>query len=351
MSRSDRLLSKTGGNKMMNKKYFLAGDIGGTKTNLAVFTVEDGPLAPIYEKKFASSSYAGLDAIINEFLAETDIQVKRACFGVAGPVVAGRAAITNLPWVIDAEQLQSSCGLKLVHLINDLAATASAVPYLASDDLHTLNSGNAVSNGAIAVIAPGTGLGEAFLTWNGSAYSAHPSEGGHSDFAPGNEMELDLLRYLQGRYDHVSYEHICSGLGLPNIFDFLNEKETYPEPQWLAEQLRQGDPVPVIVNAALDADKNCKICSATLDIFVSVLGAEAGNLALKVLATGGVYLGGGIPPRILKVLQNGSFMRAFRSKGRLSETLAGMPVHVIMNPKAALLGAAYFVLQQEKSDG
>ncbi len=336
---------------MMNKKYFLAGDIGGTKTNLAVFTNEGDTLATIHEKTFASSSYSSLDMIIKEFLASSDIQLKCACFGVAGPVLEDKADITNLPWTIVTKQLRESCGLQSVHLINDLTATASAVPYLTKDDLHTLNSGNALSRAAIAVIAPGTGLGEAFLTHNGSNYTAHPSEGGHCDFAPANEMESDLLRFLQGKYGHVSYERICSGRGLPNIFDFIKEKGVYPEPQWLSEQLLQDDPTPIIVNAALDEDKQCQICSATLEIFVSVLGAEAGNLALKVMATGGVYLGGGIPPRILHALQNGDFMRTFRAKGRLSDTLDDIPVYVIMNPKAALLGAAYYALQQEKFNG
>jgi len=319
----------------------LAGDIGGTKTNLAVFSPEAGLRAPLAEATFPSTDYPSLEALVREFLAQLDLKPEGASFGASGPVVAGRVTVTNLPWVIDETQLQAALNLSFVHLLNDLEAIAHAVPLLEPADLHTLNEGQPTPGGSIAVIAPGTGLGEAFLTWDGSRYRPHASEGGHTDFAPTNPLEVELLRYLQHRYEHVSYEWVCSGQGLPNIYAFLKDGGYAEEPAWLAEQLAAADdPTPVIVNTALDDEKPSELCVATLNTFVSILGAEAGNLALKVLATGGVYLGGGIPPRILPALKRERFMEAFRHKGRLSGLLARMPVHVILNPKVALLGAA-----------
>ena len=319
----------------------LAGDIGGTKTNLAVFSPEDGPRAPLAEATFPSARYPSLEMLVREFLSQVNLKANRASFGVAGPVAAGRATITNLPWVMDERQLQEALNLLSVRLLNDLAAIAHAVPFLEPADLHPLNVGQPALGGAIAVIAPGTGLGEAFLTWDGSRYRAHPSEGGHTDFAPTNLLELELLRYLLGRFEHVSYERVCSGRGLPNIYAYLRDSGYAEEPAWLAEQLAAADdPTPVIANAALDGERPCELCVATLNAFVSILGTEAGNLALKVLATGGVYLGGGIPPRILPALQDERFMEAFRDKGRMRGLMHRIPVHVILNPKVALIGAA-----------
>ncbi len=319
----------------------LAGDIGGTKTRLAIYSPEAGPRTPLVEETFPSGRYPSLEALVSDFLAQVDLKPKRASFGVAGPVVAGQATITNLPWVMSETQLQTALDLAPVRLLNDLAAIAQAVPWLESDDLYTLNEGQADPGGAIAVIAPGTGLGEGFLTWDGSRYRAHASEGGHTDFAPTNSLEVDLLRYLLDRLEHVSYERVCSGRGLPNIYAFLKDSGYADEPAWLAEQLAAADdPNPVIVNAALGGGQQCELCVASLETFVSILGTEAGNMALNVLATGGVYLGGGIPPRILPALEGGRFMEAFRDKGRMSDLMGRIPVHVILNPKVALLGAA-----------
>ena len=321
----------------------LAGDIGGTKTNLAVFSREKGPRTALAEATFASGRFPSLEAMVSQFLTQVELEIDRASFGVAGPVVDGRATITNLPWVMNEEGLQVALRLpdQSVRLLNDLDAVAHAVPWLGLDDLFTLNQGQAAPRGAIAVIAPGTGLGEAFLTWDGIRYRAHASEGGHADFAPSKPLESGLLHYLQGHLDHVSYERVCSGSGLPNIYHYLRDRSYAEEPSWLAERLAAAeDPTPVIVNAALDPESDCKLCKQTLELFVSALGAEAGNLALKVLATGGVYLGGGIPPRILSALKDGPFMHSFQNKGRLSDLLAQMPVHVIRHPQVALLGAA-----------
>jgi glucokinase len=324
----------------------LAGDIGGTKTTLAVFSPEAGPRAPLSEATFPSTRYPSLEALVSEFLCQVDLKVERGSFGVAGPVVAGKAEITNLPWVVDERQLAEALRLSSARLLNDLTATAHAVPFLEPADLHTLNVGQPALDGAIAVIAPGTGLGEAFLTWDGSRYRPHASEGGHADFAPTNPFEAELLRYLQDRFEHVSYERVCSGRGLPNIYAYLRDSGYADEPAWLAEQLAAADDrTPVIINAALDVEGPCELCVATLNAFVSILGGEAGNLAVKVLASGGVYLGGGIPRRILPALKDERFMQAFRRKGRMSGLLAQIPVHVILNPKVALLGAAYHGLE------
>ncbi|MFL5653980.1 MAG: glucokinase [Ktedonobacteraceae bacterium] len=320
----------------------LAGDIGGTKTNLAIYSDETGR-RPLVEATFPSGKYPGLEAIVREFLARVNLPepVKHATFGVAGPVVNHRATITNLPWVMEETQLGEALHIPSVVLLNDLEAIAYAVPYLEAADLCTLNAGQAVSEGAIAVIAPGTGLGEAFLTWDGSKYLAHTSEGGHADFAPSNELEINLLRNLFTRFKHVSFERVCSGSGIPNIYKFLKESGYAPESPDLAERLAAAsDLTPIIFDAALKEDTPDELCVATLNTFVSILGAEAGNLTLKVLATGGVYLGGGIPPRILPFLEDGRFMQAFQRKGRFTEMLGRVPVHVILNPKIALFGAA-----------
>jgi len=319
----------------------LAGDIGGTKTNLAVFSSETGWRKPFAEATYLSINYTDLESVVREFLAQHDFDIDRASFGVAGPVVAGHASITNLTWMMDEQQLQHSLQIPSVLLMNDLDAIAHSVPYLNTQDLFVLNKGQAIPGGAIGVIAPGTGLGEAFLTWDGSHYKAHTSEGGHADFAPTNSFQVELLRYLMVRFPHVSFERLCSGKGIPNIYDYLKDSGYAEQPQWLAEQLAAAqDRSPIIVNNALDKENACDLCVATLNAFVSILAAEASNLALKVLATGGVYIGGGIPPRILSYLQNNQFMQAFTHKGRLTPLLTEMPVHVILNPKVALLGAA-----------
>jgi glucokinase len=320
----------------------LGGDIGGTKTNLGIYSAEKGPREPMAEATFPSQKYPSLETLVGEFLSQVTLKVDSASFGVAGPVVKGQAKITNLPWVIEEAQLRKSLNLTWVRLLNDLEAIAYGVPLLEPGDLHTLNEGAPIPRGTLAVIAPGTGLGEAFLTWDGMRYRAYPSEGGHADFGPNSPLEIDLLRYLHEKMGHVSYERICSGQGLPNVYAYLKETGYADEPVWLAGQLNSADdPTPVIVSAALDTEKPCELCRATLGVFVSALGAEAGNLALKVMATGGVYLGGGIPPRMVPALEKGRFMESFTRKGRFSELVSRIPVHVILNPKIALIGAAF----------
>lgn len=325
----------------------LAGDIGGTKTALGIYSPEKGIRNPLFQETFSSANYAGLEAIITEFCLKFDFEIEKAAFGVAGPVSAGKAKITNLPWVIDEEELKTALNTSSVKLLNDLEAIAWSVPSLEEQDIYVLNDqGDKTKSGTIAVIAPGTGLGEAFLVWNGSRYLAQASEGGHTDLAPTNELQIELLRYLMQKYEHVSYERVCSGIGMPNIYNFFKDIGRLEEPDWLArEMVNIKDPTPLIVNTALNKEKDCPICAATLDMFIALLGAEAGNMALKILPSGGVYLGGGIPPRILPELQKGLLMECFLQKGRMSRLLLNMPVNVILKTDTALTGAAHYGLE------
>lgn len=321
----------------------LAGDIGGTKTILALFSAADGPRHLLAEATYASSQYLSLEAMIEEFLQGKTGRIEAASFGVAGPVITGRARVTNLSWSVDAHAISHSLGGATIRLLNDLEAIAVAIPFLEGDDLATLKTGEAEPAAPIAIIAPGTGLGEAFLFWDGHKYVPRPSEGGHTDFAPSTPLELELLAYLQPRLGHVSYERVCSGIGIPNLYAFLRDSGRHPEPEWLRQQLIAAkDPTPVIMEAAVAG--TAEICVEVLDLFLSILGSESGNLVLKVLATGGVYLGGGIPPRLVSQLKGNTFLDAFSRKGRFSGLLARVPVYIIRHPRTGLLGAAYAAL-------
>jgi glucokinase len=320
----------------------LAGDIGGTKTNLAIFSSQAELHTPLYEETLPSARYLSLEALVQDFLRKNGLTVERACFGVPGPVIEGKAKITNLPWLLDEQQLQETLRIPTLRLVNDLAAMAYAIPLLEAEDLYTLNEGEPEARGTRAIIAPGTGLGEAFLTWEGTHYVAHPSEGGHTDFAPTNAFEIGLLRSLLDRFTHVSYEQVCSGIGIPHLYTYLKGNTHLEEQPAISAKIATGpDPTPIIFQGAMAEEEPSALCVATLGAFASILGAEAGNLALKVMATGGVYLGGGIPPRVLPFLQDGRFLHAFQNKGRLSAVLERIPVHVILSPKSALMGAAY----------
>jgi len=323
----------------------LAGDIGGTKTDLAVYSSESGPGAPLAETEVHSADYGSLQAMAREFLVKVKVPVDRACFAVPGPVIGGRAKITNLPWEIDESTVAKELNLDHLHLMNDLEAIAFAVPRLQANDLHTLNVGAPVLGGAIGVIAPGTGLGESFLTWDGSRYVAHSSEGGHASYAPTDETQIGLLAYLLKHFDHVSYEKVCSGIGIPHIYEYLRSSGYAPERPEVAEAITAAnDPTPSIIKFGLDPAHPSALCTATLDILVSILGDEASNLALKVLATGGVYLAGGIATHVLPALKGQRFMQAFTRKGRFADLMARMPIHVVMS-RAALAGAASYGLE------
>jgi glucokinase len=332
---------------------FLAGDIGGTKTILSLVSAETGPGYPHVETRFPSGNYPRLADIVKIFLSDNGPllemhPISAAAFGVSGPVGSNQSAITNLEWTVDQSTLADTLDLPAgrIRLLNDLEATANAVPYLKADDLYTLNEGEPVVGSPIAVIAPGTGLGEAYLTWNGHRYSPFPSEGGHADFAPGDQLQLKLLNYLAQRYGHVSIERVCSGIGIPNIYNFLRDEEQVDEPEWLRQVIAESDdPVPSIIDNAGDSKRATQICRKTLEIFVSILGAQSGNLALTLMARNGVYLGGGIPPRIIPALTGPNFRQSFCDKGRFTEMMSKIPVHIILNPRTALLGAAYAALE------
>jgi glucokinase len=331
--------------------YVLAGDLGGTNTRLAIVSSDRGPRQPLARQDFRSREHDSLEELIGAFLSPLNLFVDRAAFGVAGPVVHGRATITNLPWVIDTARLQAVLDLSSVVLMNDVQALAYALRILEREDLQTLNRGDPVQGGTMAVIAPGTGLGEAFVIWDGQRYRAYASEGGHTDFGPTDSRQAGLLQHLHRRFDHVSYERVCAGQGISSIYAYLKESGVAEEPHWLTKRLEAADdPTAVIVTAALQEPVSF-LCRMTLEMFAAVLAAEAGNLALKVLALGGVYLGGGIPRRILPFLEQPQFMTAFQRKGRLAPLLARIPVHVILNPDAGLLGAAAYGLATRLSHG
>lgn len=319
----------------------LIGDVGGTKTILAIVDPERDIHKHLVVKLVQSADYPSMESLLTHFIQSVDYPIEYLALGVPGPVVDGCATGPNLPWVVDQAELRTHFGFRAVCLLNDLEAIASAIPQLSADGITSLNAVPAKPRGSIAVVAPGTGLGEAYLAWNGERYLAYPAEGGHANFGPDSPLEFELASYLWQRYGHVSNERVCSGRGLPNIYGFLKDKGLYAEPDWLAEALAQSDdPTPIIVREATCGATASPLCRATLDLFIAILGAEAGNLALKVLATGGVYLGGGIPPRIVTELQSGAFMRAFCHKGRIAYVMETIPVHVIMDPHVALLGAA-----------
>ncbi len=316
----------------------LAGDIGGTNTRLAVFDDNGGRLTPTAEAVFPSREHPSLEAVLRKFRAAHPFPVDRACVGVAGPVRQGRSDATNLPWLVDSSLVAQELGLKRVELINDLEANAWGIGVLERDDLAVLNAGAPDAEGNQAIISAGTGLGEAGLIWDGTRHRPFATEGGHVDFSPRNHLEMELLDYLLKQFQRVSYERVVSGPGLLNIYGFLRDTGRGEEPVWLADQMRQQDPGAVISQAAMSGKSG--LCVQALDLFVSLYGAEAGNLALKVLATGGVYLGGGIAPKIIRKLQDPIFLNAFTAKGRLKPLLQAIPVRVILNDKTALLGAA-----------
>ncbi len=318
----------------------LAGDVGGTKVHLALYDFISGKLTYSRENRFPAKDYSGLEDIVREFLGAD--KTSAACFGVPGPVRDGRLRLTNLPWTLDSRDLSANLGIDHVFLINDLEANGYGIAELQPDQIYTLSEGDPSQIGNRALIAAGTGLGEGLLTWNGRMHIPYPSEGGHADYAPRNEDEIDLLRYLKQKYNgRISWERVVSGMGMTSIFEFLRDVRGMEVSPALAELIESAhDPNSVITEQALAGTS--EICQKTMDMFVSAYGAEAGNLALKVLSVGGLYIGGGIAPRILEKLKDGTFMKAFTDKGRLSQLLINMPVRVILESRAAVLGAAAF---------
>ncbi|MEO8048035.1 MAG: glucokinase [Nitrospirota bacterium] len=341
----------------------VAGDIGGTKTHLALFDWKKERVDPVRLESFHSADYTSLEDMLTEFLApptapqsiddvatekgdaveverpaEKPQKIEAACFGIAGPVIQNRCQTTNLPWVVDGATLAKQFDIPKVKLLNDLEAMAHGILLLRPDEVHILNAGTPPPyNQAIALIAAGTGLGESILFWNGSRYQPTPSEGGHADFGPNNDDEIELLRHLRSSYLHVSYERVLSGPGLHAIYDYVRDSKKN-EPTWLAEQIKAGDPAAAIAEAGLKGQAD--IAKQALDLFASIYGAEAGNLALKGMTLNGVYLGGGIAPKLLAKLKDGTFMKGFTNKGRYKRLMSSIPVKVVMNQKSPLLGAA-----------
>jgi glucokinase len=330
----------------------LAGDVGGTKVHLALYQFSGGQLESIRNKKFPAHEFASLDKVVNTFLAGGDgdaparkEDIRAACFGCPGPVRDGRLKLTNLPWTLDTRELSKSLSIEHIFLINDLEANGYGIPELVPDKIFTLHAGDPAAEGHLGLMSAGTGLGEALLIWDGKKHRPIPSEGGHGDFAARSNREIALLEYLrQTLKGRVSWERVVSGLGIKNIYAFLRDVEKISEPGWLKDRMMVEDPNAVIGACAEDGSNS--LCFETMKIFAGAYGAEAGNIALKVLATGGIYIGGGIAPKILKTLQNGAFIQAFLDKGRMSPLLGSIPVRVILDDTCALLGAAAYAETQ-----
>ncbi|MGB5874446.1 MAG: glucokinase [Bacteroidota bacterium] len=324
----------------------LSGDIGGTKSHLALFEPSGEILSPVVVKSYVSQAYRSLNELVEELLAEHRVPISCAAFGIAGPIVEGRSKLTNLGWDVDSRDVAALLNLDTVGLLNDLEATAYGTLRLQESEKVTLQPGSRQENRPIAVIAAGTGLGEGALMWDGARYRSIPSEGGHTDFGPRSELEIELLRFLLSKYRRVSYERIVCGPGLLNLYEFFRTRADQAEPEWLQEKMSSGDPAAAISEAALEGTDQA--CVNALDMFVTLYGAEAGNLALKILATGGVFVGGGIAPKILEKIRQGPFMESFVQKGRYQPLLETMPVEVVTNEKTALLGAAHYALIQRE---
>jgi glucokinase len=324
----------------------LAGDIGGTKTVLALFEDTAGTLSKVRDATFPSREHATFAEILTKFLRdEPNLMLRAGCFGVAGAVIEGKCRTTNLPWQLDEDVLAKAIQARRVKLLNDLEAMAYGMLFLRTDELAVLNPGHQPPRkGNVAVIAAGTGLGEAMLAWDGERHHPVASEGGHADFSPHSDLEIDLLKYLRARFNgHVSWERVLSGPGFFNLYTFLRDTSRYPEPPWLTEKLKTGDPSVLITQIGMAGQD--PLCAATVDQFCYLYGVEAGNLALKCVAVGGVYIGGGIGPKMLSALQSGSLVRGFTDKGRFSEFMRGVEVRVALNPQAPLIGAANYALR------
>lgn len=320
----------------------LTGDIGGTNARLAYFESDHGKPKLVAQEVYPSRENRGLDEIVAKFVSSQPQKPDQACFGVAGPVRNGRVETSNLPWVVDSAQLAAELCLPKVLLINDLEANAWGIAELKDENLVALNQVKKPIGGNQAVVAAGTGLGEAGLFWNGEKYEVFACEGGHCDFAPRNEIEIELLRYLSARFGHVSVERIVSGPGLVNVYRFLRDTHRGEEPAWLTEQMAHGDSAAAVSSAALSGKS--PLAERALDLWISIYGAEAGNVAMKLMATGGIYLGGGIAPRLVSRLSGPLFMQAFTAKGRMQALLESIPVKVIVYDKIALFGAALYAM-------
>lgn len=321
-------------------KYILAGDIGGTKVNLALFEMSKAGIRIVKADHYPSKEFGSLTDIIQDFLkTHKEASPSAGCFGVAGPVVNGVSAITNLPWFVSAEEISNVTSVSNVMLINDLEATAYGLACLQENDFRTIHEGTH-NSGNIAILAPGTGLGEAGLFWDGKFYHPFATEGGHSDFSPRNGIGIELYEYLSAIHEPVSWEHIISGPGIFSIYKFLRDIKNYAEPAWLKEEIESEDPSAAISEAALTNKE--AICAETMRLFIMYTARESSNLVLKMKATGGLFLGGGIPPKISTLFSSQAFIENYYDCDRLLELVKSVPIKIIMNDKAALFGAAYY---------
>ncbi len=317
----------------------LAGDVGGTKCNLALFAEKNGKLEFVFRERFASKEFAQFDLIIREFSRRAaphlgQEKIRAAGFGVAGPVIDNRIHATNLPWIVDAEILAHEVGVKSIVLVNDLGATGHSLEHLAPEDFCVLNQGTPVPGASRALLAAGTGLGEGILFWDGNRYKVVPSEGGHSDYSPRSDQQIELLKFMRHRYPQVSWELILSGRGFRTLHEFIAPSVKHP----IFED-PDADPAPFITKSGLD--HSCPVCVEALDLWTNIYGAEAGNLALKVLALGGVYVAGGIAVKILRKMKDGTFFKSFQDKWHFEKMLSDVPVSIVLNESAPLIGAAY----------
>ncbi len=317
----------------------LAGDVGGTKCNLALFAENNGKLEFVFRERFASKEFAQFDLIIREFVRRASAhlnggKILAAGFGVAGPVINNRIHATNLPWIVDADVLAQEVGVKSVVLVNDLGATGHSLEHLPPEDFCVLNVGSPLPGASRALLAAGTGLGEGILFWDGNRYKVVPSEGGHSDFSPRTDQQIELLKFMRNRYPQVSWELILSGRGFRTLHEFIAPSVKHP----IFED-PDADPAPFITKSGLD--HSCPVCVEALDLWTNIYGAEAGNLALKVLALGGVYVAGGIAVKILPKMTDGTFFNSFKDKWHFGQMLSDVPVSVVLNESAPLIGAAY----------
>jgi len=324
----------------------LAGEIGATRTRLAAFDADGNKLQLVVEKTYLSQEHGGLPEIITTFVKTEGIPVQSACFGVAGPVTAGRSKISNLPWTIDSRELASQLKLNSVGLINDLEAYAYGIDALESKDFITLSEGAEDAEGNRAVISARTGLGVAGMYWDGFRHHPFACEGGHADFAPRNKLEIELLDYLQGKHRRVSCERILSGPGIKNIYDFLRDTKKVDEPRELGEQMNQAPDPPALISK-LAAEGKTPICDQTMSLFVSIYGAETGNCALYFMSTGGIFIGGSIAAKNVPKMKDPAFMQSFLDKGRMSSLLQQMPVKIVLNDDSGIIGAARYTLIQK----
>ena len=315
----------------------LAGDVGATKTNLALFKEEEGSVVLLHEAQYKSNDYKNIIELTDAFIQDLPLPGS-ICFGVAGPVLNGHAKLSNINWEMDSTELSNHFKIRNVYMINDLEANAYGLAMLKEKDISVIHKGNNVADGNIAVIAPGTGLGEAGLYWDGNYYYPFATEGGHSDFAPRNEFDFELYNFLQKKFGHVSWERLICGPGIENIYHFLRDEKRREEPASLKEKFKNNDAAAVISEHVNQYD----ICRETMQLFVRYLAYESANLVLKFKATGGLFIGGGIAPKIISLLENNEFFSSFCQSGRLNYLIEQVPVKIILNDKTALLGAAYY---------